>query len=180
MGSSSDSDSSYGGRGSKHWRSREEKQYYREQRRMDKMAAKEQKIVNKHARKEAKLVAKEQRIIGKHARKMEAKFGRVMLASAVGGGLMQDGVTGEDIPMAVVISEPARPSSRLITVIRSHDVDERRPEYLAHGIIRVIQGEVVELLDGSIQTGLPPPYEEYVLIRTATHRVGKVGKLCFY
>jgi hypothetical protein len=96
--------------------------------------------------------------VQKRAGDVDAAFGKALLLSAY---------------------EPLQ-ARRMMLVLRTHDVDERRPEYAAHGIIRVNAGEQVELVQGEVTVGLPPPYSEYVLVKTATGKVGKVGKMCFF
>jgi len=133
-------------------------------------ASRDERKLLKQQKKEVKKLAKEYKKIEKHQRKIEAKFGKVVLESVTGG-----------IPMATVVeAQPLMTPSRSLTVMRNHDVDERRPEYATHSIIRVTLGESVELVDGSLKAGLPPPYGEYVLIRTSSGRIGKVPKLCFF
>jgi len=57
-------------------------------------------------------------------------------------------------------------------------VDESDPQNSAHQIISVNQGEVVGLVAGSVQSGLPAPYNDYVTVRTSAGKVGKVSRFC--
>jgi len=76
-------------------------------------------------------------------------------------------------PLYIPIATP------ILRVMRTHDVDESLPAYKSHGIIKVVEGEMVDLLQGTPQTGLPPPYNEYIMVKTSAGKVGKVGRLCF-
>ena len=141
-------------------------------------------------RKTERRLAKDRRKIEKQAKKMQARYGQDVLLSAVYGAPVAAATvvnpnsmpTATAIPVATVAYDavdiqPARVLT--LTTIRSQNIDERAPEYAAHGLIRVSQGEVVELMDGSLELGLPPPYSDYVLVRTRDGRIGKVGRKCF-
>ena len=65
-----------------------------------------------------------------------------------------------------------------VRVAKDHIVDERSPTFAAHGIISVPEGETLELVGGSLDNGLPSPYEDYILVRTSSGRVGKVSRWC--
>ena len=141
--------------------------------------------VSKHIKKMTKKLDKERRKIEKEAHKMQAKFGREVFSTALLAGSYQTPSTtsAPQLPQTSAIaiaSDPQNPRRPIwMKARRTHDIDERRPEYAEHGIIRVECGETVELVQGSIQAGLPSPYTDYVLVRTSSGKIGKVGKLCF-
>ena len=56
-------------------------------------------------------------------------------------------------------------------------VNENDPQYLNHQIISVQAGEMVDLVAGTLESGLPSPYQGYVLVKTQT-KIGKVSRHC--
>jgi hypothetical protein len=61
-------------------------------------------------------------------------------------------------------------------LIKDHIIDERALENLEHGIVAGKRGDVVTILSGSIEQGLPPPYSEYCLVEFSDGKIGKVSK----
>jgi len=143
----------------------------------------------KQQRKMLRRLEKDRRKAEKQARKMQAKFGKTMFTQAVKAtplpmATYAEPVVAEHVNPAAYSAPPMPmyavvPVGRKLVVMRTHDIDENDSKWALHGIIRVVQGEIVELLQGTLETGLPPPYVEYVLIRTLNDKTGKVGRLCF-
>jgi len=185
MGHSSDSDSSHSsGSSSGGYANKALKEAEKQRKKMAKEAEKqrkklfgdydkEQKHTLKEAEKQQRKAMKEAEKQQKHAAKEANKHNHAHL----GQSILSSAFMGTPLPTSA--AQPIVPSKTL-RVVRTHDIDESRPDYFSHGIIRVEEGDYVELLDGSLQTGLPPPYSDYVLVRTSKGKVGKVGKLCFF
>lgn len=176
MPSSADSDaysfsSSSESSGQRKWKSKDAaKDAEKHQKKMMKEAKKQEKRALKDAKKQQRAAIRDAKKQWKADEKNQrkARLGHAMFVTAF-----------ESQPLSHASAQPVA-TSRTMQVMRTHDIDETRPDYFAHGIIRVQQGELVELLDGSLENGLPAPYSDYVLVRTAGGKVGKVGKLCFF
>lgn len=198
--SSSDDNSSVGSHGRKH--SGLSRSEYKAQRRIEKAKRKQLKY-------QVKLQQKLDKYNRKHGQEYGyvnyyPSYGKNLLAEAYQSSARQVPVATEatisnpvpyavpvdsgdsSVPPAASVAVPGPTYSSLsikghtmIQALQTHDVDESKPEYKAHGIIRLEKGEFVELLDGTLRTGLPAPYTDYVLVKTRDNRVGKVGRLCF-
>jgi hypothetical protein len=74
------------------------------------------------------------------------------------------------------LASPSKSHCRAI-LVKDHIVDESRLEFSEHGIISAKQDDIVEIMDGTLESGLPPPYEEYCLVKIiSTGRIGKVSR----
>jgi len=67
------------------------------------------------------------------------------------------------------------PSGELVRVQYPHMVDESNAQIREHGIIAIPADVVVELVRGTLESGLGGPYKDYVEVRY-NGRVGKVSK----
>ena len=81
--------------------------------------------------------------------------------------------------LAPPVPQPPGNNSRTLRVLKDHFVDESDPRFAYHDIISVRAGEIVQLLDGSLERGLKAPYSDYILIKRGDGKIGKVGRLIF-
>jgi len=66
-----------------------------------------------------------------------------------------------------------------VLLTRDHIVEEDSAAMKAHNIISARRGDPCFLIDGSLQLGLPVPYQDYVTIqRLSDGRTGKVSRFC--
>ena len=61
-------------------------------------------------------------------------------------------------------------------VFSDHTIDENEHIYKQHNILSVKEGEAVEIITGTIENGLPPPYSDYCRIRLNNGKVGLVSR----
>jgi hypothetical protein len=61
-------------------------------------------------------------------------------------------------------------------LIKDHIVDEHIPPYSDHHIISGNLGDIVTILDGTIDKGMQAPYTEYCTVRFADGREGKISR----
>lgn len=73
-------------------------------------------------------------------------------------------------------SNQAAADTRAAIVLRDHIVAEEDARFSAHQIISVRKDDVVQVMEGDLAKGLPPPYEEYVRIRREDGVSGRVSK----
>ncbi|GBG30239.1 SH3 domain-containing YSC84-like protein 1 [Hondaea fermentalgiana] len=77
------------------------------------------------------------------------------------------------------LEAPLAYGSTKIFATKDHVVNESDPAMTAHNIITVRRGDPLFLLDGSLQTGMPYPYADYVSVqRLSDGHSGKVSKYC--
>ena len=78
---------------------------------------------------------------------------------------------GKQILISATSSNDALPR---VECIADHVVDANTER--EHGIITVRKGEVCHLIKGTLETGEPAPYQEYVWVRTAIGYEGRVSR----
>jgi len=61
-------------------------------------------------------------------------------------------------------------------LVKDHVVDERAVENVEHGIVAGSKGDIVRVIEGTIESGMPPPYDEYCLVRFGDGKIGKVSR----
>ena len=71
-----------------------------------------------------------------------------------------------------------RPALFRARATRDHVVDESAPEFAAHNVVTVRAGDVVSVVDGTLDRGMSAPYEDYVAVRRADGREGIVSRYC--
>jgi ATPase subunit of ABC transporter with duplicated ATPase domains len=71
------------------------------------------------------------------------------------------------------------PQLQVLEVFSAHMVDEESPAMKQHNIISVPQGARVRLMSGSLEHGLNPPYQDYVMVDYGG-KTGKVSRLVLH
>jgi hypothetical protein len=62
-------------------------------------------------------------------------------------------------------------------LVKDHSVDESAPSNQEHGIVSGRKDDIVDILEGTLEKGLPTPYSEYCLVKfVASGKVGKVSR----
>lgn len=61
-------------------------------------------------------------------------------------------------------------------LIKDHIIDEQAVENVEHGIVAGKKGDIVRILDGTIDGGMAPPYGEYCTVRFGNGKIGKVSR----
>jgi lipid-binding SYLF domain-containing protein len=59
-----------------------------------------------------------------------------------------------------------------------HFVDEELPRFRDHFVISARKGTVCTLIDGELDLGQPPPYQDFVMVHIPPSKVGRVSKYC--
>jgi lipid-binding SYLF domain-containing protein len=59
-----------------------------------------------------------------------------------------------------------------------HVVDEELPRFRDHFVISARKGTVCTLIDGELALGLPPPYQDFVMVHIPPGKVGRISKFC--
>ena len=59
-----------------------------------------------------------------------------------------------------------------------HFVDEELPRFRDHSVISARKGTICTLIDGELDLGLPPPYQDFVMVYCPPSKVGRVSKYC--
>lgn len=66
-----------------------------------------------------------------------------------------------------------------LAVTRDHNINENDPSTLAHNIISLNRGDPCYLVDGTLEFGLPVPYQDYVTVqRLSDRKIGKISRHC--
>ncbi len=65
-----------------------------------------------------------------------------------------------------------------LALLADHVVDEELPCFRGHFIISARKGTVCTLIDGELDLGLPPPYQDWVMVHIPPAKVGRVSKYC--
>lgn len=72
----------------------------------------------------------------------------------------------------------ALPGRKRLVVTQDHLIaPENAQTYADFNILSLPKGALVDLLEGDLQAGLPEPFEDYVQVKTANGKEGKVAKV---
>jgi hypothetical protein len=59
---------------------------------------------------------------------------------------------------------------------KDHVVDEQALQNVEHGIVSGKQGDIVKIIEGTVEGGMAPPYGEYCTVCFGNGKVGKVSR----
>ena len=80
---------------------------------------------------------------------------------------------GKELLMNIL---PFSAQGNLAVLKKNHSIDENDPRNLEHGVVSGRQGDKVAIIAGSIENGMPSPYEDYCLVQFENGKIGKISR----
>ena len=75
--------------------------------------------------------------------------------------------------------QPLAYGAHRLVVTQDHVVAEDSADMQAHNIISFKRSDPCYLIDGTVEIGLPYPYQDYVTVQRLTdHKIGKISRYC--